>query len=294
MAADDFRQIKGNSFVLEGPVNIGLIDTADGAVLIDSGNDKDAGRRIYKKLRESGRTPAAVLNTHSNADHIGGNAYLQKNAGCEICAPAVESAFTESPYLEPAFLWGGYPFRELRSKFFQAAASKIDRVFGDGETIHSLRTVSLPGHFFNQAGLLSPDGVFYLGDSMFGIRIIQKYGLPFIYDVGEYLNSIEKIRSTEAGFYVPSHGDIVDDINPTADLNIKAVNDAITDIRRMIKQGCMFEDLLKDFFDARKLELNQAQYVLVGSTIKSFLSYMHDKGDAEYYFKDNRMYWKSK
>ena len=33
------------------------------------------------------------------------------------------------------------------------------------------------------------------------------------------------------------------------------------------------------------------QYVLVGSTVKSYLSYLYDKGDITYTFEGNRMLW---
>ena len=66
------RQLGEHTWVLEGPTNIGFIVRNEEVILIDSGNDKEAGRRINKVLKEKNWTLKALINTHSNADHIGG------------------------------------------------------------------------------------------------------------------------------------------------------------------------------------------------------------------------------
>ena len=89
--------------------------------LIDSGNDKEAGRKVRQRC--STKT-TAIYNTHSNADHIGGNQYLQNQTGCKVYAPGIECDFTRHPVLEPSFLYGGYPPNDLRHKFLMAASGR--------------------------------------------------------------------------------------------------------------------------------------------------------------------------
>lgn len=45
------------------------------ASLIDSGSDRGAGKRILKILKDG----SFLVNRHSDADHIGGNAFLQRH-----------------------------------------------------------------------------------------------------------------------------------------------------------------------------------------------------------------------
>jgi len=53
-----------------------------------------------------------------------------------------------------------------------------------------------------------------------------------------------------------------------------------------------FEDILKYVFDGYNLIMNANQYVLVGSTIRSYLAYLCDENKISYEFKDNKMLWK--
>ena len=117
-------QISEHDYYIQSPAKIGLVRLNDTEVcLIDSGNDKDAGRRVRKLLDERGWKLKAIYNTHSNADHIARNKYLQAQTGCRIFAPGIECAFTNYPILEPAFLYGGYPCKDLRHKFLLAQES---------------------------------------------------------------------------------------------------------------------------------------------------------------------------
>ena len=53
-------------------------------MLIDTGLDNSAARNILKELEEAGPTPTVIVNTHSHADHIGGNHFIQKECSSYI------------------------------------------------------------------------------------------------------------------------------------------------------------------------------------------------------------------
>ena len=67
-------QVTENCCYFDCPAKIGLVKTgADRVCLIDSGNDKDAGKKVKRALDANGWTLEAIYNTHSHADHIGVN-----------------------------------------------------------------------------------------------------------------------------------------------------------------------------------------------------------------------------
>lgn len=281
------------SYYINCPAKIGLYKISDSeVVLIDSGNDKEAAKKILRVLEAENWTLKAVYNTHSNADHIGGNLWLQKKTGCDIYAMPIERIFTEYPILETSFLFGGYPHKALRNKFLMAQASTCLELKAENLP-PGLEIIALPGHFFEMVGFKTDDGICFLGDSIFGELIIEKYHLTFIYDVAKYLETLEMIKTIEADTFVPSHAEASTDISRLADLNIAKVREIQEKIYDMCKVGLCFEDVLKGIFDFYELTLDMNQYVLVGSTIRSFLSYLTDRGDMTYSVIDNKLIWQS-
>ena len=150
-------RITDRSWYIDCPAKIGVYDAVDGVYIVDAGSDKDAGRRVRKALDEQGWKLRGILVTHSNADHIGGCQYLQRQTGCRIFAPGIEAQFTRAPMLEPSFLFGAYPPKPLRHKFLLAQPSDCLDVT-DAEFPGDVRVIPLPGHFFDQCGYMTPDG----------------------------------------------------------------------------------------------------------------------------------------
>lgn len=281
------------SYYIQCPAKIGIyVTTQNEAYLIDSGNDKSAGKKALKILQEQGWPLKAVINTHSNADHIGGNKYLQQQTGCKIFAGGIEGAFTEYPVLEPSFLYGGYPCKDLRHKFLMADKSFVTP-FEDGDFPKELEIIPLPGHFFDMVGIRTPDNTIFLADCISSKETLEKYQAAFIYDVEKYLETLEKIKSLKADIFVPSHAGATDDIRELADFNrdkVMAVADRLLKICGVSKS---FDDILKEIFDVYCLDMNFEQYVLVGSTIRSYLSWLRDTKKMDLAFEKNKLMWKT-
>lgn len=279
------------SYYIDCPAKIGLFETEGGVCLVDSGNDKDAGRKVRQILDKNGWKLLAILVTHSNADHIGGCQYLQKQTGCRVFAPGIEAAFTRSPVLEPAFLYGGFPPKALRHKFLMAQPSPAEDVSAPGFPA-GVDIIPLPGHFFDMTGYRTADGTAYIADCVSSAATLEKYGVPFIYDVAAYLDTLRRLPELEAGLYVPAHAEAVEDIAPLAELNLRHVEALCESVLDLCTEPICFDELLRCVFDRWALQLTMEQYVLVGSTVKSILSWHLDAGRAETLIENNRLLWR--
>ena len=284
-------KVGDKTYYIKNPTNIGVYKISETEVfLIDSGNDKDAGKKILKIMDEQGWTVKGIITTHSNADHIGGNKIIQDRTGCKIYATAIEKSFSENPVLEPSFLYGGYPFKDLRNKFLCAKESNVELI--DNNLPDGLEVINLKGHFFEMIGIKTDDDVYFLADSLFSEETINKYHLFFIYDVKEFLNSLDVLSNLDGKLFIPSHTEALSDLSNLIDINRNKVLEIINKIYDICKEEKTFEEILKIIFDDYKLTLSSNQYVLIGSTIRSYLSYLFDENKIIYEFRDNKMYWK--
>ena len=284
-------QVSERSYYIQSPAKIGLVrlDGQD-VCLIDSSNDKDAGRKVRQLLDANGWRLTAIYNTHSNADHIGGNRYLQGQTGCKIYAPGIDCAFTRYPILEPSFLYGGYPCKELRHKFLMAQES--DAQESTKECLpEGFEIIPLPGHFFDMVGFRTPDDVVYLADCLSSRETLDKYQIGFIYDVAAYLNTLEMVKSLQAKVFIPAHAAASEDIADLAQYNIDKVLEIGDKITGICKEPLCFEAILQKLFTDYGLTMNFEQYVLVGSTVRSYLAWLKDTGRVNGLFENNMLLW---
>ena len=283
-------QVGKNTFYLDNPTNIGiyLVNNKD-VYLIDSGNNKDAGKKILKIINEHNWQVLGIINTHSHADHIGGNNVIQNRTNCAIFSSEIENSFISNTILEPSILYGGYPFNSLLNKTLMAKESSS--ILIDDNIRNTFDVIELPGHSYNMIGLKTKDNIYFLGDSLFSEETINKYHIFYICNVKEFLNTLDKLNNLDGDLYILSHCKPVSDLDSLIKVNRDKVLEIINKIYNLCSNKITFEDILQKIFTDYNINMNENQYFLIGSTIKAYLSYLYDEGKISYTFIDNKMYW---
>ena len=291
IAMYELVQVAEHTYYIESPAKIGLVETTPGeAVLIDSGGDRSAAKKARNHLEAHAWNLRAIYTTHSHADHTGGCHYLQANMGCSVYAPGAEQAFTNWPWLEPTILYGGYPPANLRHKFLMAQASDA-QLLTPGALPQGWEAIELPGHFFQMVGYRTPDDVVFLADCLSSEATLRKYRLSFLYDVAGYLRTLEAVVQMKAKLFVPAHAAATNDIAPLARLNIETTLQAADDICTLCAEPIGFDDLLAAVFAHYDLRMTFEQHALVGSTVRSYLSYLANEGRVRALIDDNHWLW---
>lgn len=292
------RTLRGASGLFPGPVNVGVRVEGGEAVLVDAGGDDSAGRKILRSLEEEGVRLALIVSTHSHADHIGGNAFLQRRTGCRIAATPPEAAILENPELEPFYLWSSLPPRPLAGKFLQAAPSRVtDRIAPEGPIPGTgLEAVPLPGHMIGMIGVRTPEGVLYCGDALLAPDVLEKYGVPFVVHIGQALESIRRIEALAADpasgvdWFVPSHGVPVgrEGIPELAAANRSALEDLVETVASLCGEPRSRDALLEALAEARGIRMNLTEYVLLHGSLSAALAHLSDEGRVEARFEGGR------
>ena len=295
MAKPDIKQLSEHVYYLPGGVNAAVVTSGAGeAVLVDTGGDKEYGRNLRKACEALNVTPVAILNTHSHADHYGGNDYLLRQFEMGVYAPAFEASILQSPYLEPVYLFSGAkPLPELMSKWLLAKPSRVDEVLVPGRLeLHgiSLDILNTPGHAHQHVSVLT-DGVLIAADALFGTSILTKYPLTFGQDIGNQIKSAESLQEAKAQVVLPGHGDPTEDITALVQANLEVLNRAAEQVAAVCDDATT-EEVLQRVCDGLNITLSDLpRFYLSRCVVSAYLSYLVDEGRVRVKLEDNRVAW---
>ena len=274
----ELMKISDCCYYINCPSKMGIYVRENGdAYLIDSGNDKDAGKKAKKILDGEGWNLKGVLITHAHADHIGGCNYLQTQTGCKAFASPMEGAFAANTILMPISLYGGNPHKEIRHKDMIAKPCTVS-AFDDPEFPKEIEVIDLGGHAPGQVGYRLPDNVVFLADVLCTKETLDKYGIVYLFDIGQHVAALDRVIELEAKCFVPSHCPVCDDVKSLAVYNKEKVLAAGDIILNICKTPKCWEQILAEVFDHYGLKMNFAQHELVGSTVRSYLTYLEAEG----------------
>ncbi|HLO03146.1 MAG TPA: MBL fold metallo-hydrolase [Symbiobacteriaceae bacterium] len=292
-------QLTERVHVWRGMVNMALlIGTEKRLVLIDSGLDASHARKALRPFLEQGYQLHAIINTHSHADHIGGNAELVRRTGCQVWAPALEAAFIRFPQLEPIGLYGGVvPPSTLQVKFLQAEPTPVVHELPDRRGLFELAGVPMeliptPGHALAQVAV-SVDGVLVAADALFMPDQIERHPILYLVDVAAYLATLTSLQSRPERLILPGHGDLIDRTEQDSLPEVLAANRAAVDrlqslIDEALQEGALTAEHLMARLYARlgKEQKGEAQYHLDRAAIQAHLRYAGAQGRVAIQFSD--------
>lgn len=295
MGAIQLSLVKGNTYCLEGIHNIGIILSEDKTcTVIDTGLDDHSGKNILKVIQEMGWNLTSVINTHSHADHFGGNHYLQEQTHARIYASSFEAAIMENPDLEPYYLYSATPIKELNIRFLKAKPCRVSQRIHEG-TLNaggsSFHIHYLKGHSFEQIGIETSDHVLFTGDALCPIEIIEKYKLPYFDHIGNALATLEFLKTSPFDTYVLGHQTITSNILPIIERNSNVLQEMAEVISQMLTNPKSREEVLEMVIKKYSIPLTIPQYYLLQASVAAYLTYLCEKRLVHPFLEKSRLVW---
>ena len=280
--------LKGKTYYIKGPTNCGvyILNDNNDVCLIDCGSSID-GEFIYNLLKENNMNLTHLIFTHCHADHSGGCQFLSKMTKCKMIASKVERGFFRDAKLDIGFLYGGYPLDEYDGKLMHIEDN--DEIYSLNHIPDGLEFYHLPGHHYGMIGIKTSDNVYFVADTLGSINLIDKQHILLIYDVRGYLKSLEFVESLNGEIVVPSHSEVTTNIKPIVEFNRNKIYEIIKVILDFLEEEHNCVECTQHIFNYYNLKISYNRYMLILSTIRSYLSYLSNAKVIRNYFKDNRL-----
>ena len=288
----EFHRVGGHTCYLSAPTNIGIYLRGNTAYVIDTGSHDADANAILRELGENGLTLAGVISTHAHADHTGGNRRLQDITGCPVFASPAEGAIIANPILNTSLLYGAYPPEELRRIHYLYAGGCRVSGFEHPAFPKELEILPLPGHSVGMIAVRTPDGVLFAADAVVDENAWKKGGAPYLYRVGQALESLDRLEHLPAKLYIPSHAKPTEDISVLTRLNRERILATRDCLLALTAEPVPFDVLIGRFAGSHGLRLDLFRHAILGSTLRAYLSWMLDDGSVTTLSDGERLLWR--
>ena len=300
----DLINIKGNTFYIKGGTNTGVYIYNDNtALIIDPGLSGLRPKRIMNILENDNINLKFIINTHEHNDHYGAcNQFREFYKDVNILCSQYAKIYIEHPSLFSKYIIGGksneFMDERLRSKSLEQ--TYIDEVLNEGIVNlnnEDFEVIDFKGHTPGSIGILTKDKVLFVGDLLIGLNMLKKYDFLFLYDLKEYMNSLDKLRNIEFEYIVPSHSKELitkKESEKIIKMHEAAVCKYVNQIKEELNTPMGIEKLLKNIILKNELKCNYKEYHFFKSSLVSVISYLASLQEVDYTLSQGELLYYTK
>lgn len=278
------------TWYMSAPTNVGFYLYAPPEVCIIDIGDRTSAENAIARIRENGWKLTRLYLTHSHADHVAGAAFLRAETGCEVFAPGVSAAAVKHNFLVPTTLYGGSASTDMHGKLLMPPPCECAELNED-EPVPGLKAVRLDGHDMAQAVFGTTDGVWFTADTVISAGALEKHRISFIYNIAQHLESLDALGKISGRLFIPAHDEPCADIRQLVGVNRSALLEVAGDILKMCETPQTIDDLIAQALEKYHIRLYLMQYLLVGQTVRSYVSWLLDNGRLKPVYEGTRLYF---
>lgn len=283
----ELRHVYGNTYAAVGATALMPVYklTERDIVLMDTGYARLDRSALVNLIEGNGFRLRGILCSHAHFDHTGNVRYLQQRYGCQAAAQIIEAGIsvnTEAYRANYVALTYGKSREYLLEECFPADVI----IPADAEHLDfcgaRFGILQLPGHSAGHIGVVTPDGVAYLGDCLIDEEQIAAAKLPTSMFIARDLESKESLRNLRRPAYIIAHKQVLTDIGPLIDQNIAFIHDKGRELMEDLEDGMSFDQWIYAFCQRENVRTrNEFKFSIVERNFANFVDWLTDEGKVE-------------
>lgn len=158
-----------------------------------------------------------------------------------------------------------------------------------------LQIVDLSGHVMGMCGVVTPDDVFFIGDSLYTFDELSDKPIPYLESVEQFKKSLDVLLATEYSNFVPTHGKPLEfSINSEVLFHKRQIEMIEEAILLHLQMPRTREELVALIFATFGIEQNIPNFYMMSSTIVSFLNHLKRDRRLAIIHEDGKTRWFTK
>ena len=283
----ELRHVYGNTYAAVGATALmpvyKLTDTD--IVLMDTGYARLDRSALVNLIEGNGFRLRGIICSHAHFDHTGNVRYLQQRYGCQAAAQIIEAGISVNPDAYRAN-YVALTYGKSREYLLEECFPADVIIPADAEHLAfcgaRFGILQLQGHSAGHIGVVTPDGVAYLGDCLIDEEQIAAAKLPTSMFIARDLESKESLRNLRRPAYIIAHKQVLTDIGPLIDRNIGFIHDKGRELLEDLEDGMSFDQWIYAFCQRENVRTrNEFKFSIVERNFANFVDWLTDEGKVE-------------
>ena len=148
-----------------------------------------------------------------------------------------------------------------------------------GDEVNGFKVIDLKGHTYGHVGYSIDDEVLYVGDALFGDKLLERVKVPYLNDFREFIDTLGRIKElvtiTNYKYVVLSHGPLInrlDDLIKLIDVNLKYLINVKESVISVLREFRSLEQLTSLIITKLGIDESLISYLLTYTTLRAILN----------------------
>ncbi len=283
----ELKHIKGNTYAIDAAAGtlVYYKRSEREGILIDTGFARQDREGLVRLFEETGVRPVGIIVSHTHYDHAGNAEYLKGRYGCPIMASLAEAG-TAISVMSYRCAYPAMTPREIEDMMADECYS-VDEVILPGERVRVFCGVPfgilpLSGHTPGHIGVVTPDQVAYLADTLMGEEAMASSKMPSAVCRADDLKAKRSLRALHCNAYVLAHRGVYEEIGGLIDKNVAMIEERAELVYDCLQGELSEEEWVRAVY--RRLEMHSKQAfkcAVCERNMRSFIDYLADGGRVD-------------